>query len=103
VLKKIDRMIVGERSRVKSGDGSFCPILKEVGDGLAVEPLDSMIEFLVKLDRFERERPLEEQIQKERERFRLSQAIWASKYDLVHGRKPLTDDWYIIFPRSTTP
>jgi hypothetical protein len=102
VLKKIDRMILGEPSRVARGNGIACNILKEVDQGVAAEPLNSLIEFLVELDRFERERPLEAQSQKERERFRLSQAIWASKYDLVHARKPLTDDWYIIFPRSPT-
>ena len=88
ILKKIDRIILGAPSPVDSGDGSACHIRKETDQGLAVEPLDAMIEFLVELDRFERER------------FRLSQAIWASKYDLVHARKPLTDDWYVIFPRS---
>jgi hypothetical protein len=102
VLNKIDRMILGEPSRGQRRDGSACHVRKEIDQGLAAAPLDSLIEFLVELDRFERERPVEEQTQKERARFCLSQAIWASKYDLVHARKPLTDDWYVIFPRSPT-
>jgi hypothetical protein len=102
VLNTIDRMILGQSSPMQRGDGGACHIRKEIDQGLAAAPLDAMIEFLVELDRFERERPLEAHLQEERARFRLSQAIWASKYDLVHARKPLTDDWYVIFPRSHT-
>jgi hypothetical protein len=32
------------------------------------------------------------------QKYRLSQAIWASKYDSVHTRKPLEDNWFVVFP-----
>ena len=73
VLEEIDRMIEDHRLRRK-------------------------IEFLLELDRFERERPVEDP--EKRRKFRLSQAIWASKYDSVHLRKPLVDDLFIIFPKE---
>jgi len=58
--------------------------------------LDKKIKFLVELDHFEQGRQVEDIDQ--HQKFRLSQAIWASKYDSVHSRKPLKDNWFIIFP-----
>ena len=71
-------------------------MLEKIRTTIEHQRLDEKIEFLVALDRFERERPVEDP--GKRSKFRLSQAIWASKYDFVHARKPLTDDWFIILP-----
>jgi hypothetical protein len=73
-------------------------VLEKIRTTIEHQRLDEKIEFLVALDRFERERPVEDP--EKRSKFRLSQAIWASKYDFVHARKPLTDDWFIIFPEE---
>ena len=70
-------------------------VLEKIRNIIEHQRLDEKIEFLVALDHFERERPVEDP--EKRSKFRLSQAIWASKYDFVHARKPLTDDWFIIF------
>lgn len=70
-------------------------VLEKIRTTIQHQRLDEKIEFLVALDRFERERPVEDP--EKRSKFRLSQALWASKYDFVHARKPLTDDWFIIF------
>jgi len=32
--------------------------------------------------------------------FRLYQAVWASKYDKLKGRKPIVSDPYIRFPKG---
>ncbi len=60
--------------------------------------LERKIGFLLELERFERERPVADP--EMRRKFRLSQAIWASKYDSVRARKPLVDDWFILFPKE---
>ena len=60
------------------------------------ESLEKKIKFLLELDRFERGRRVGDA--DTHQKYRLSQAIWASKYDSVHTRKPLEDNWFIIFP-----
>jgi hypothetical protein len=67
-------------------------IERVINDGL----LSRKIEFLLELDRFERGRRVEDEDR--HQKYRLSQAIWGSKYDSVHARKPLEDNWFIIFP-----
>jgi hypothetical protein len=68
-------------------------------DRIIQEPfLDKKISLLLELDRFEQTRRVKDEIT--HQRYRLSQAIWASKYDSVHSRKPLEDDWFIVFPRK---
>jgi len=73
-------------------------VLQEITRVMKDHRLDKKIAFLVELDRFERERPVEDP--EKRKKFRLSQAIWASKYDSVHSRKPLVDNLFIIFPKE---
>lgn len=73
-------------------------VLQEITRVIKDHRLDKKIAFLVELDRFERERPVGDP--RKREKFRLSQAIWASKYDSVHSRKPLVDNLFIIFPKE---
>jgi len=73
-------------------------VLEEIDRMIEDHRLDRKTEFLLELDRFERERPVEDP--EKRRKFRLSQAIWASKYDSVHLRKPLVDDLFIIFPKE---
>ena len=73
-------------------------VLEKIHNVMEHNQLDRKIEFLLALDRFERERPVEDP--EKRSKFRLSQAIWASKYDSVHARKPLMDDWFIVFPKE---
>ncbi len=88
------------------GDASFWPpdcqsdddVLERIDRVIRHEGLDEKIEFLMALNRFERERPVADP--EKRSKFRLSQAIWASKYDSVHARQPLVDDWFIIFPEE---
>ena len=74
-------------------DGS---VLAEIDRVLNDNRLEKKIEFLLELDRFEGGRKAEDEGQ--RQKYRLSQAIWASKYDSVHTRKPLEDNWFIVFP-----
>jgi hypothetical protein len=60
------------------------------------DALYEKIDFLIELDRFERNRPVKdiEQLKK----YRLSQAIWAGWYDYAHAREPREDDRFIVFP-----
>lgn len=60
--------------------------------------LHTKIGLLVALERFEQQRPVQDP--DTRRKFRLSQAIWASKYDAVHSRKPLVDNLFIVFPEE---
>jgi hypothetical protein len=71
-------------------------VLAEIDRVVKDELLDKKIKFLLELDRFERGRRVEDADR--HQKYRLSQAIWASKYDSVHTRKPLEDNWFIIFP-----
>ena len=63
---------------------------------LSAEQLPEKTTLLVALDRFERERSVVDPTK--HRKFRLSQAIWASKYDAVHARKPLVDNLFVVFP-----
>ena len=76
----------------RNDEGVLAEIERLVND----EVLYRKIEFLLELDRFERGRRLRDEDMYQK--YRLSQAIWASKYDSVHTRKPLEDNWFIIFP-----
>jgi hypothetical protein len=60
--------------------------------------LQPKIDLLLQLAQFDRNRPVADPTA--RRRFRLSQAIWASKYDSVQARKPLRDDWFVVFPKE---
>jgi hypothetical protein len=57
-----------------------------------------MTAFLQALGRFEQaRRPKDALIQRD---YRLYQAVWASKYDKLAGRKPVISDPYIRFPKG---
>jgi hypothetical protein len=73
-------------------------VLAKIARVVNDDRLEPKIDFLLELDRFERERPVADP--ETRRKFRLSQAIWASKYDSVRSRKPLADDWFILFPKE---
>ncbi|NIQ36994.1 MAG: hypothetical protein GTN81_00160 [Proteobacteria bacterium] len=73
-------------------------IFEEIERLIRDNRLNRKIEFLLELGRFEADRPVEDPDR--RRKFRLSQAIWASKYDSVHFRKPLKEDLFIIFPEE---
>lgn len=73
-------------------------VLAEIDRVVNSQLLDKKIEFLLELDRFEKGRRLKDEDM--HQKYRLSQAIWASKYDSVHTRKPLEDNWFIIFPHQ---
>jgi hypothetical protein len=79
---------------------SCCPndeaVLAAIDRTVKDESLEKKIKFLLELDRFERGRRVGDADM--HKKYRLSQAIWASKYDSVHTRKPLEDNWFIIFP-----
>ncbi len=76
----------------RNDEAVLAAIDRTVKDG----SLEKKIKFLLELDRFERGRRVGDA--DTHQKYRLSQAIWASKYDSVHARKPLEDNWFIIFP-----
>jgi hypothetical protein len=57
--------------------------------------LDEKTEALLKLERFDRKRPKDKDLHR---KYRLNQALWASKYDAIGARSPAIYDRYIIFP-----
>jgi hypothetical protein len=81
-----------------SGCQSDKDVLDKTDRVMEDDRLEQKIGFLLELDRFEQLRPVADPEQ--RRKFRLSQAIWASKYDSVRSRKPLLDDWFILFPKE---
>jgi hypothetical protein len=74
-------------------------VLAEIDRIMQADDLDEKITFLEQLDRFEKERPLKDAAM--HRKYRLSQAIWASKYDSVHARKPSEDGWFVVFPKPS--
>ncbi len=86
----------GDNTPWPSGCKSDKEVRAEIDRIMEDVQLDKKIKFLVELDFFEQERQVEDKDQ--REKYRLSQALWASKYDSVRSRKPLKDNWFIIFP-----
>ena len=104
------RLLVNNPTSPPTPDGAFWPrgcrrpctsdrgVIDEIGDTIAAPGLSRKVRLLRELRRFENERPVEDQA--ERSKFRLSQAIWASKYDSVRARKPLVDDSFILFPKE---
>lgn len=69
--------------------------LQRVVDGTS---LGAMTALLVKATAFDRKRraTMSDEAGIQLERYRLSQALWASKYDLVAARKPFADDWFVL-------
>ncbi len=60
--------------------------------------IDEMTSLLISLDNFDRKRKVKDKLM--HRDYRLWQAIWASKYDKLDGRKPVTTDPYIRFPKG---
>jgi len=50
---------------------------------------------LLELERFDHRRPKDKDLH---QKYRLNQALWASKYDAIGARSPAIYDRYIIFP-----
>jgi hypothetical protein len=80
------------------GCRSDADVLAKIDRLMQDDDLEQKIGFLLDLARFERARPVADP--ETYRKFRLSQAIWASKYDSVRSRKPLVDDWFILFPKE---
>jgi hypothetical protein len=57
--------------------------------------LEEKTDALLKLERFDRKRPKNDAMHR---KYRLNQALWASKYDQIGARSPALYDRYIIFP-----
>ena len=60
--------------------------------------LDEKLDFLAALDEFDRQRKAVSEIQ--HRDYRLWQAVWASKYDSLNGRRPAVEDTFVIVPWS---
>ncbi len=60
--------------------------------------LDQKLELLRQLHQFDTGRKVVDE--KLQEQFRLCQAMWASKYDLLGARAPNVDDAYVLIPRG---
>ncbi len=71
-------------------------VLRKIEAVRKVEGLDEKISLLLQLEAFENSRVTANEDQ--HAIFQRCQAIWASKYDFVHARKPMVDDAYVIFP-----
>ncbi len=72
-------------------------VLARIEEVLQAE-LDEKLDFLVALDAFDRQRKAEDEVQ--HRDYRLWQAVWASKYDSLKGRRPAVDDTFVIVPWS---
>jgi len=81
------------------GTGRDDAVLKRIQDALLDSvPLDQKLALLRQLQSFDDGRKVDDE--KLRDQFRLCQAMWASKYDLVGARAPNVDDAYLLIPRS---
>lgn len=63
-------------------------------DPAEVGSLDQVADTLMRLEAFDRARPPADRAG--RDRYRLCQAFWASKYDRLRARAPQTDDPYVV-------
>lgn len=73
-------------------------ILDKINGILRNKNINEMTSFLIALHDFEKKRkPKYPQVHRD---YRLYQAVWASKYDKIKSRKPVTSDTYIRFPRG---
>jgi hypothetical protein len=75
-------------------------VLNKIDDVLNRQDMDEMTGLLVALEEFETHRkPLDPKAQRD---YCLCQTVWASKYDKLKGRKPVTADPYIRFPKGAS-
>ncbi|MHC4695203.1 MAG: hypothetical protein ACYTFA_00520 [Planctomycetota bacterium] len=72
-----------------------------IDDAISSFPLEEQVSFLVQMKRFEDAR-LEAATEDgcDYKRFRMLQAVWASKYDWARARKPYRGDTYIVLPEE---
>lgn len=73
-------------------------ILESIKKALTNKHMDEMTSLLIALDDFDKRRKVKDSVV--RRDYRLWQAVWASKYDKVDGRKPVITDPYIRFPKG---
>jgi hypothetical protein len=81
------------------GCGSDDDVRARIRGLIANGGLAEMTAFLLELERFDRARPKDRKLDA---KFRLNSALWASKYKTARGRRPLIDDWFIVFPKPRT-
>jgi 3',5'-cyclic AMP phosphodiesterase CpdA len=72
-------------------------VLNVIEDTEKNKNIDEMTSLLISLDNFDKKRKVKDKLM--HRDYRLWQAIWASKYDKLNGRKPVTTDPYIRFPK----
>jgi hypothetical protein len=80
------------------GYASDQEIISAIETLLRNRDIDVMTSFLIELGNFDKKRkPVNPTVHRD---YRLYQAIWASKYDKLEGRKPVIADPYIRFPKG---
>ena len=80
------------------GYSSDQEIISAIDTLLVNKDIDAMTSFLIELGNFDKKRkPGDPVVHRD---YRLYQAIWASKYDKLEGRKPVIADPYIRFPKG---
>jgi 3',5'-cyclic AMP phosphodiesterase CpdA len=73
-------------------------VIKVIDRTISTDRLLAMSDLLIALAGFEKDRkPNDPRMQRD---YRLCQAVWASKYDKLEGRKPVVSDLYIRFPKG---
>ena len=98
VIEQIGRLLGESRRQLETSEKPKDE--KALLQALAAQRHD-LTGFLVKFDRFERLRPVQDP--ETRRRYRLSQAVWASWYDSVHSRNAPVNARYIVFPPPNGP
>ena len=80
------------------GYSSDQKIIAAIDTLLVNKDIDAMTSFLIELGDFDKKRkPAMPVVHRD---YRLYQAVWASKYDKLEGRKPVITDPYIRFPKG---
>ena len=104
LLKSYEWLLKFVRSSLRNrvwpdGTGRDDAVLRVIQEALPDSvALDQKRAVLHELHRFEVGRQVEDE--KLEEQFRLCQAMWASKYDLLGARAPNVDDAYVLVPRG---
>ncbi len=71
-------------------------VINAIEGVLKNKDIKEMTSLLITLEGFDKKRKVRNSL--ERRDYRLWQAVWASKYDKLEGRKPVVTDPYIRFP-----
>ena len=80
------------------GHASDGEVVETIDRALEKRDIEEMTSLLIELGEFERDRQPKDPLV--RRDYRLRQAVWASKYDKLRGRKPVISDTYIQFPKG---